>query len=125
MTRIMTRNLIVAFFGLAFATTNATAGSSSTKHGVRVHKLNTTQAASEPANTLSRRLVTPHRHKIVLHKGQRVIVHFGDGIGRSRYRKRYPGVQRPWQDRRFGRKHRRYLNPKGLYTSKIYRRGYD
>ena len=96
-------------------------------HGVRVHRLIPAGSQPEKPKTVDHAKnhdVTPHRHRIVLRKGQRVIVRFADVIGRSRYRKRHPGIVRPWQERRVGRRSRLFMNPSGLYTSKIYRRGY-
>ncbi len=119
--------------GVALATsvlimTPALAGSSKTGHGVRIHKLMEPQEQEpETAPTASHidNAVAPHKHRIVLRRGQRVVVRIFDGFGRSKYRKQHPGVNRPWQDRRYGSNNRRYLNPKGLYTSKLYRRGYN
>lgn len=126
-TRIIS-GLVMTFAATVLWTIPAHAGSSPAEHGVRVHRLMEPQDVKpEPkhSETGAHQDVAPHGHRFVLHQGKRVVVRISDGFGRSKYRKQHPGVNRPWQDRRFGSEGRRYMNPKGLYTSKIYKRGYN
>jgi len=100
------------------------AASTVTTHGVRVHRLiepSEQQPESVPVAITGH--VAPHRHTIRLRKGERVVVIFEPGIGRSRYRKRHPGIRRPWSwQHSAGR--RNFMNPPGLYSSRIYRPGF-
>ena len=123
MTQTALRRLALTVLGLTMAATPVLAGSSTTSHGVRVLKLmppQETGSRSDDDQDDDTESVTPHRHKVILREGQRVIVRFQADADPAPYQE---GVQRPWQDRRYGQKHRRYLNPKGLYSSQIYKRG--
>jgi len=118
--------IAIAAMSATLGAMSAMAGSSTTDHGVRVHRLipKDSTPPRKPAVETHRHKTTPHRHRVILRPGQRVYVRLGNGYYRSGYRRKYSGVARPWAERKTGRRHRAFQNPPGLYSSKIYRRGY-
>ncbi|MGI9406665.1 MAG: hypothetical protein ACR2O4_09870 [Hyphomicrobiaceae bacterium] len=102
----------------------ATAGTTVSKHGVRLHKL--MEPGKRRVKQARRRTVAPHTHSAHRHKslnGVRVRFLVRSTFSPSLYRLRHPGMDRPWAWRH-SRGRKDFAQPAHLYRSKIYTRRY-
>lgn len=104
----------------------ATAGETTSSHGVRVHKLMTPSATrtaeKRPQIDEDHDDAGYDDHPRVLRPSRTIIVEFDDVTKDTPYRRANPGVVRPWRERVRNRR-RAFMNPPGLYRSQLYAPG--